>query len=130
MLAEYWTLQGIGALQHDGIVIRGVHFTITYREILTTIDVNTIAIRVDSDIVDGSNVAASSDDRKVSTSKDRDVTNGHIAAELQGDSFIACTDGTTLYDTSLLCVVLRQSLAIDTALPRNTHIVLAFSPDQ
>ena len=130
MLAEYWTFQGIGALQHDGIVVGSVHFTITYREILTTIDVNTIAIRVDSDIIDGSNIAARSDNRKVSASKDRDVTNGHIAAELQGDSFIACTDGATLYDSSLFCVMLRQSLAIDTALPRNTHIVLAFSPDQ
>ena len=130
MLAEHGTLQGIRTLQHDGIVVGGVHLRIADGDVFAAVNVDAIAVGVDGHIVDGAYFAARHDDGKVTATIDGDVADGDVTAQLQGNSLVASADTTPLHIAGFLSVLLGQALAVNHAATRDADILLPFSPYQ
>ena len=89
MLAEDGPLQGIRALEHNGVVAGRVHLGVAHGEVFAAVDVNAVAVGVNHDIVDCPYLTSSDDDGKMASPVDGDVTDGHVAAQLEGNSLVA-----------------------------------------
>ena len=61
---------------------------------------------------------------------DGDVADGDVAAQLQGNGFIACAYRTALHVAGLFGIMLRQSLTVNHAVTSDVDVLLPFGPDQ
>ena len=66
----------------------------------------------------------------MSATIDGDVADGDLTAKLQRNSLVAGAYRAALHVTRLLSVLLRQSLAVNPAVPCYRHVRLPFSPYQ
>lgn len=57
MLGNHWLLQGVGTLQHQGIIARRIDLAVGYGEILAAVDVEAITIGIDGYIIHGAQFA-------------------------------------------------------------------------
>ena len=130
MFTEHRPLEGIRALQHNGVVVGGVHLGVAHGEILAAVDVDTITVGVDGDIVDGPNVAASGNDGEVTATENGDITDKHIAAQLEGNGLVARADAATLHIAGILGVMTGEAVTVDHALSGDAHVVLPLGPYQ
>ena len=130
MLAEHRFFQGVRALQHDSVVMRGVHLRIAHGDILTAVDVDAVAVGIDRHIIDRADITSRDDNGEMSTPKDGDITDGDVPALLQGDGLVTGADGSALHVTGPLGVVACQSFTVNHPITANADVLLSFSPDQ
>ena len=66
----------------------------------------------------------------MSTTIDGDVADGHLSAQLQGDSLVASTNRAALHDARTLRIFLRQTLSVNHTVTRYRHVCLSLCPDE
>ena len=130
MLAEHRFFQGVRALQHDGVVMGGVHLRIAHGDILTTVDVDAVAVGIYHHIIDCADLTTRDDNGEMPTPKDGDITDGDVPTLFQGDGLVAGADGSALYVTGPLGVMACQSLTVYHPITADADVLLSFSPDQ
>ena len=84
-----------------------------------------VAVGVDLQIVDGEVVHAGGQNGEVPAVQDRDVAQGHVAAILQADGFVAHSVGE--FEVTISAA---QALAPDQPLALDGNILQVFAPDQ
>ncbi len=124
------TLEGITALQYDGIVVRRVDLRVAHGGESAAVDVDTIAVGVNQHVVDGGEVATRDDDSEVSATIDGDVANKYIATEFEGNRLVACADASSLHIACSLGVLAGETFPIDASTACDADVFEVLAPNE
>ena len=122
--------QRIGAFEDNTIIERCIYFCVAHSDVFAAVDIDTVAVGVDGDIVDSKKVASGCNDGEMTSAEDGDISDKNIAAHFDGDSLVACTDASPLHISRFLRVLACESLAVDHPPSGNGNIMLSFGPDK
>src|SRR5215813_15130428 len=81
--------QSEGALRTNRVVPGGIHAAVRYAHIAAAIDVDSIPVRIDLQVVDSQVVDTGRQDRKMAAREHRKIAQDHIVAVLQGERLVA-----------------------------------------
>ncbi len=130
MLRQYRFLQCVGAFQHQCVIVGRVDFAVGDGQVFATVDVNAVAVGVNSNIVHRTQVAARQDDGKVTTLINRHIPDKDVAAKLQRDGLVARADIAALQIAGAFRVHSGQSFTINHSTPGNGHVFLTDGIDE
>src|ERR1035437_6177889 len=111
--------QRVRALQDDGVIVGRIDAAIGNPHIAARVQVDAIPVGVDGQIVDREIVHAGRQDSEVPAGQNRKIAQRHLAAEFQGDRFVAAATSPA-----------RQGLPADQAAADDRHVLQSFTPDQ
>ena len=127
MLGGFGPSQGVGALEHDGIVVDGVDTATTDDHALATIDVEAVAVGVGRDILDEQVVDSREQQGEMSASEEAHVTYRHVVAIAQGKGLVGL--GHTRISSAGLATAEHVG-AVDESLALDGHMVQAIAPEE
>ena len=130
MLRQHRLLQCIGTFQHQRVIVGRIDFAVGDGQVFAAVDVNAVAVGVDSNIVHRTQVAARQDDGKVATLIDRHIPDKDVAAKLQRDGLVARADVTTLQIACALRVPSGQSFTVNHSTSGDGYVFLTDGVDE
>ena len=119
-----------GTLGTDRIVPWRVDRAVGDANIFATVDIHTVTIGIDGQVVDGEVIDASSENAKPPTLQNREIAESNVVAVLEGDGLVANPKFVGVWERLFAIPATAQALAPDEPLAQNRQIMKSLAPDQ
>ena len=110
--------------------MRGIDLGVADSEVLAAVDVDSVPVRVDDEVVDGADVAAGQEDGEMPAPDDGDVPEGDVPAALERDGLVARADAAAEGDALMLGVFPREAVPVYASEACDADVGLVLRPDQ